>query len=127
MRFKKGDIVIFVILIAAGLSWFGLNQIERSGVGGQIVIQVDGQPYKSIPFEKGMKRQELHIELDKDRFIDIVADGEGVHVEDVICPDKLCKKTGTIDKTGQSIVCLPNKVVVFIEGKGNPQVDNVSY
>lgn len=127
MRLKKGDIIIFVILIAAGLSWFGLKQMERIGAGGQVVVQVGGQPYKSIPFEKGMKQQKLHIELDKDRFIDIVANGEGVYVEDVVCPDKLCQKTGTIDKTGQSIVCLPNKVVVFIEGKDNPQVDNVSY
>ncbi len=127
MKFKKGDIVILVILIAAGLAWFGLEQIKDSGSGGEIVIQVDGQPYKRTPFNKGMKRQTFHIELDEKRFIDIVADGKGVHVENVICPDKLCQKTGTIDKTGQSIVCLPNKVVVFIEGKGNSQVDNVSY
>ncbi|MFR4337598.1 MAG: NusG domain II-containing protein [Lachnospira pectinoschiza] len=35
---------------------------------------------------------------------------------DADCPDKLCVKTGMISKTGETIVCLPHRVVVEIIG-----------
>ena len=35
---------------------------------------------------------------------------------DADCPDKLCVKTGRISKTGETIVCLPHRVVVEIIG-----------
>ena len=42
----------------------------------------------------------------------------GVCMEYSDCPDGLCIKQGKITKGGRSIVCLPNKVVVEIIGKG---------
>ena len=33
------------------------------------------------------------------------------------CPDKICKKTGEIHRTGERIVCLPNKLTVIIRGE----------
>jgi len=37
-----------------------------------------------------------------------------VHMHDAKCPDKLCVNQGYIDKSGESIVCLPGKVVVSV-------------
>ncbi len=34
------------------------------------------------------------------------------------CPDKICVKTGSIHRTGQSIVCAPHRIVVTITGGG---------
>ena len=39
-----------------------------------------------------------------------------VYMSDADCPDKLCVHTGTIHKTGETIVCLPHRVVVEITG-----------
>lgn len=33
------------------------------------------------------------------------------------CPNKICVNSGAIDKTGQIIVCVPNKIIVKIEGE----------
>ncbi len=33
------------------------------------------------------------------------------------CPDKLCVKQGKISKSGESIICLPHKVVVKISAE----------
>ena len=49
----------------------------------------------------------------------------GVYMENANCPDKLCVHQGRISKTGQSIICLPNKIIVEIVGK-KPDVDAVS-
>ena len=35
------------------------------------------------------------------------------------CPDKVCKNTGKISKKGQSIICVPEKMVVRIVGGGD--------
>lgn len=45
----------------------------------------------------------------------IVKDGEA-YMSHADCPDKTCVRTGKISKTGQNIVCLPNKVYVSIIG-----------
>jgi hypothetical protein len=38
-------------------------------------------------------------------------------VEEASCPDGLCKSMGRISMSGQSIICLPNKVVIEILDK----------
>lgn len=35
------------------------------------------------------------------------------------CPDKICIHTGFINKTGQSAVCLPNKLVLRLKSDDN--------
>ena len=44
-------------------------------------------------------------------------------MEDASCPDQLCVHQNAIDKTGQTIVCLPNKVVVTVENGEEDEVD----
>jgi hypothetical protein len=41
------------------------------------------------------------------------------------CPDGLCVKQHKIDKTGQTIVCLPHRVVIEIEGGQTNELDGV--
>lgn len=127
MRMKKGDLFIIVILAASIISWFGINKLGELKDERQIVIETNGSVYKVISMEAGMEQQDIHIELGDGRYIDIVADEKGAYVKDVICPDKVCQKTGLVSKVGQSIVCLPNKVVVFIDGVEESEVDDVSF
>ncbi len=49
-----------------------------------------------------------------------IKDGKA-QMESAVCPDKICVKHRPIDKSGQTIVCLPEKVVVKIiaESGGN--------
>jgi hypothetical protein len=42
---------------------------------------------------------------------------------DADCPDKLCEKQGKISKNGQSIICLPNKIVIKINSDTDTDVD----
>ena len=57
--------------------------------------------------------------LDEDRTLDlgcltvVIRDGK-VWVEDADCPDKVCEHTGRIGYGGQTIVCLPNEIVIRI-------------
>lgn len=42
------------------------------------------------------------------------------------CPDKICVRRGRISRDGESILCLPHRVVVTIEGGKTAPVDAVS-
>ena len=41
---------------------------------------------------------------------------KGVKIKDSPCPNKLCIKEGIIKNQGQYIACLPNKIIVKIQG-----------
>ncbi|HBE87040.1 MAG TPA: hypothetical protein DDW53_19330, partial [Lachnoclostridium sp.] len=38
-------------------------------------------------------------------------------ITEASCPDKVCVRTGKIHRSGELIVCLPNRVVITIEGE----------
>ena len=42
------------------------------------------------------------------------------------CPDKLCVHQRAISKTKETIVCLPNKVVVEVTGSEESELDSVA-
>lgn len=40
-------------------------------------------------------------------------------VEEADCPDELCIKRGKISNVGESIICLPHRLIITIEGEMN--------
>jgi hypothetical protein len=75
-------------------------------VDGQIVedgvLDPDGHSEIYIPVRNGM----AHIVLDEGRIY--------VHEDNSICPKKICQLMGSIRHSGETIVCLPNKMVIRI-------------
>lgn len=43
------------------------------------------------------------------------------------CPDHLCIKQGAINKKGQSIICLPHKLIVEVVSGDEKQQDDQAY
>ena len=42
------------------------------------------------------------------------------------CPHQLCVKMGAVSTPGRAVVCVPNRVVVTVEGAGATQTDAVT-
>ena len=49
---------------------------------------------------------------------------DGVCIKEADCPDRLCVGQGRITKAGQSVICLPNRVSVYLTGE-KAEVDAV--
>ena len=117
---KKADIVLFVILIliGLGLSWWS----AASAVYGQkAVITVDGQLYGTYRLDENQTievRQDGHLNK-------ITIKDATVQMSYSDCKNQVCVKDGKISRTNQSIVCLPNKVMVEITG-GEEDYDAIS-
>ena len=44
----------------------------------------------------------------------VIEDGKA-HIEEANCPDQICVKHRAVSKAGETIVCLPNELVIKIE------------
>lgn len=74
--------------------------------GSFVVINIDGdKTYYSLNEDN---------KIDLGTNIVIIKDGY-VYMEYASCPDKICIKQGKINKKGQTITCLPNKITVSID------------
>jgi len=109
-------VTVSVVLIAQGVAGAGSgSRLEvRVSVGGN---QVLARPLDDGPVELTVKG------YNGESYLEII--GGRVHMVDSACPDKLCVKTGWISSPGESIVCLPNRVVIeVVSGDGGPDVVN---
>ncbi len=82
--------------------------------GRYVIVKTDGA--EVIRFELDQDTEYEILGDNGERNLLIIKDGKA-EIKEASCPDGLCIKTGKIDKDGQSIVCLPNKVVVEISGE----------
>ena len=55
----------------------------------------------------------------------VIEDGHA-YMDEASCPDHLCMNMGQISKGGQSIICLPNKVVVEVASDNKSEIDAVA-
>ena len=118
----KRDLLFIVIaaVIAAALYFTGV--LSPGDKGAYAVIYIDGEE---------QSRHSLDIETSFTVTTDagenqVVISGGKVSVTDADCLDKLCVKQGEIDRQGETIVCLPHKLVVEIEGGSAPEFDVIS-
>lgn len=109
---KKADIVLFIILVIAGLALSWLAVLD-SGAGQKAVVTVNGQLYGTYDLSRD---QEITIEQDGHINKITIKDGQ-VQMSYSDCKNQVCVNDGKISKTSQSIVCLPNRVMVEITGR----------
>lgn len=123
-RFGRNDVIFLSVLALVcilGLSiLFGYSKKE----GGRICVMVDGKEYGVyslkenqtilIPNANGTTSNTLEI---KDGVADMI---------EADCADQHCVYQKSISKNGQSIICLPNKIVVSVEQAEEAKLDAVT-
>ena len=91
--------------------------------GSAIAVTVDGQLYGTYTLSES---REIPIELDGGISNVIVIEDGAAYMKDADCPDKLCMRQGAISRDGQTIVCLPHKLVVEVIGGEKEAYDSIS-
>lgn len=114
-KIKKADIfVIFLIIIFSFLIYFFTNKVPREDYGSskKIVITVDGKIFKEVELKENT---DLNIDINTEYGNNEVHIENGeVQMQESDCKDKICMKMGKIKLTGDSIICLPNRLMVKI-------------
>jgi hypothetical protein len=114
-----GLIVLAAVVPAAMQLRPGQSDHQLSAAGHLVIVEVYGKRIHTIPFSEISGASALNIQAGDGREarLEILESG-AVRIIESTCPDKICVRTGWISRPGQSIVCLPNRVVVRIEGSG---------
>ena len=107
------DLMIAAVLLLAALALFFLmrsRQERDTGIGAQAVVTVDGREIGRYPLRKSGT-----FSLYGGTNILVVENGEA-WVSEADCPDKVCMGMGKISRNGEFIACLPNRLLVVVEG-----------
>ena len=107
------DLLIVGILLLAALLLFVLmrsRQEKATTSSAQAVVTVDGEEIGRYPL--GVSGT---FSLNGGSNILVVENGEA-WVSEASCPDKVCMGMGKISRNGEFIACLPNRLIVVVEG-----------
>lgn len=113
--FTKWDIIILLILILAGVFFSVWIFRPDSAPGNSLEIRQDGKILKSLPLNQNTKETINSKNGGTNTFI--IQDGSVTMIE-ADCGDHTCIQTGSIQKNGESIVCLPHRLVLQIVTSG---------
>lgn len=115
---KNDLILVAVLLIVSVIAWAVIQHVIKKP-GDKVVIKVDGKVVKELSLSEDTK---FTVQGYQGGYNEIVIEYGYVKVNSADCPDELCVHTGTIDKSGETIVCLPHRVVVEVTG-GDDELD----
>lgn len=110
-------VMIFVFLALAGSLWLIFSMANKHGA--MAIILVDGNEFGRYPLERDAV---IEVKTDNGANTVVISDGK-VSVTRASCPDGLCVRHSPIDRSGIPIVCLPNRLTVYVEGKASGDVD----
>lgn len=126
--FKKGDVLLIAAISVLAVLFFGWNTYgARFSANQQLtaVIKHDGQVIQHINLSSVNTTETLTFNYEGIRQV-IVAEKGRIRFSESDCPDKICVKTGWLNKPGDKAVCMPSKVVITIVGENN-KVDSIAY
>lgn len=125
---KKGDkitaVVIACIIVISSIGVFAYMNIVK-GSHHIAEIKQDGKVIRTFDLDKIDTAEEIKITY-KDGYNIIRIETGRIRIVDADCPDKLCVKTGWITESGQSVICLPHKLIIKIQG-GSKEIDENVY
>jgi hypothetical protein len=109
-RKLKNDIILAVIVVVVAATGLLLVNVFRTE-GSFAVIKIDGKETGRYPLSVDT---EVIIETGDDGRNTLVIEDNKAFMKDANCPDKICEGHSKISYKGETIVCLPHKVVIEI-------------
>lgn len=112
--FHKTDWIAVILLLAVSLGLWGFAFFSSGAEQALIEITCDNVLVERIrlPAEDRL----IHL---PDRKMTLELKDNHIRVKETDCSDQTCMRTGFIERSGQTIICLPNRVVVRITGTGS--------
>ncbi len=118
LKTHRNDVILIAVLLLLGGALALFLRITRQG-GGYVSVRADGEVLMELPLHENTQ----------------ITLGEGGHTNTLViengtarvtaadCPDQICVRQGAVRFAGESIVCLPHRLVVTVEGGAPSDVD----
>ena len=106
---KKNDNILILGILFIALVVLGIQLLHSANGTEKVKITVDGKVFGTY-----LLSEDRTVSVNETNIV-LITEGT-VSMESADCPDQ-------IKRSGESIICLPNKVVVSIEGGGEEKLD----
>jgi len=123
-RLGKRDIILLIILFVALILFFAGFKLMHQETGAEVVIQVDGTEYGRYPLDQDVEIPITDPDGNETNLL-VIKNGKADMTE-ANCPDFLCVHQKAISHQGETIVCLPNQIVVSVSGGEESEIDTVA-
>lgn len=110
----RNDIIlaaVILVIAAAGLLFVKLTKVE----GNNVIVKINGVEAASYSLEDDV-RYEIKTGKNNENINVLVIKNGKAYITEADCPDGICKEYRPISYVGETIVCLPHKVVIEITG-----------
>ena len=118
---RRHDILFIAVLLFLCLCAALTMYLTRTP-GDTVTVTVDGELWGKYALSEN---REVDIRTDDGYNLLIIENGTA-RVEHASCPDGICAAHKPIRHGGESIICLPNKVVVEVESETSEGPDVIS-
>ena len=105
----KKDFILVLIVLVVGFA--GLILANSADKGKTATIKVDGEVVETL-----LLNEDTSVEFNN---VVIACENGEIYVKESTCTDKVCMRSGKISKSGEGIICAPNRVSIEIDGKSN--------
>ncbi|MBR5976304.1 MAG: NusG domain II-containing protein [Clostridia bacterium] len=123
---KKSDIVLIVLLLVVCSVLLLPKYFGKAESGLTAVIMVDGAVVDRVALSDVTSAYEYTVPCESP--VKLYISSDGVRFAYSECPDKVCINTGLLTRAGDTAACVPNKVIVILEGaKDSGAPDVITY
>lgn len=122
MKRLKADIIILAFILMAALAAYVIPALLQSDEAGEVSVYQDGVLLYQYPLEA---EQIITVSTSEGYNLLLIGESE-VRVTDADCPDQLCIRQRAISRKGESIICLPHKLVIQIDSGKESELDAVT-
>ena len=111
----RNDIILVAVIVALALVGFIIFKATLKG-GSIVTVSVDGkEEYRyrldeneEFTVKTGENGESINV---------VVIENRKAYMKNADCPDKICVEHRPVSKVGETIVCLPHKLVVAVDSE----------
>ena len=115
---RRLDIWLIAGVLILALGVWGFLRLTRAE-GAFVVVEIDGNEVAKYSLEKPLTEK---ISSPWGTNLLVIENGTA-RIAEADCPDKLCANQRAVQYQGESIICLPHKMTVRIEGGMESGID----
>lgn len=127
MKIKKRDIIVILLILFLSLFMaLFVKKLKSNEDGSYLRIELNGKEYGRYPLNKD---KTFKIKIDEDEYNVVEIKNKEVRMKEANCRDLLCTHMPSIKKVGETIVCLPHRLILEIissdDKKNDDEIDKV--
>lgn len=127
MKIKKRDIIVILLILFLSLFMaFFAKKLKSNEDGSYLRIELNGKEYGRYPLNKD---KTFKIKIGEDEYNVVEIKNKEVRMKEANCRDLLCTHMPSIKKVGETIVCLPHRLILEIissdDKKNDDEIDKV--